>query len=593
MIEPAFYSKKMINKNKLTGTVLSVSLLAFILFAVYVLYINQEVFYTAHDRSEFIFGAPFFHTLMSKPFGLMRYAGSWLTQLFYYPAFGSAVLVAIWTLIFLVGIKAFRLQGSASALMLLPVACLLTSVVDLGYWIYVSIIRGYWFSQSVGYLLMLLLLWAALCTPRKWHLIWYLLGVCIYPVLGWFALLFVLCLALSEKVTWRELLALFVLLFTAGIWHTQFYSHLKFDDVVLAGLPRFITPSDNTPHLTLPFWVLGAVSILIPLSSKYLSHPKIKWFVPVLSAVAGILFTWSLMFHDRNYINEMRMVRYAEDDNWQKVLQISEEISKPTTTMVMLKNVALMNEGGLLDRSFKIGNICYPINNPDTIHVSFLDITSPLVYYNYGMMNEAIRLNFEMAIQGGFSPFYLMMLARCAQAKGDKELVERYTTLLHHQLFYGNWFPALVTEKVRSLQNCFPDEITGVENSDRYVVNSISLWYDSDSKVASEQALFYAMIRNDSQRFWPALRNYVKLHMNEDFPVHAQEAYILFMDKAPEDKRMMLPVEQSVYDRYKKLWKTLESIAKPGMTIVEVGELMREEYGDTYWYYNIFGRMSY
>ena len=88
----------MINKNKLTGTVLSVSLLAFILFAVYVLYINQEVFYTAHDRSEFVFGTPFFHTLMSKPFGLMRYAGAWLTQLFYYPAFGSAVLAAIWIL---------------------------------------------------------------------------------------------------------------------------------------------------------------------------------------------------------------------------------------------------------------------------------------------------------------------------------------------------------------------------------------------------------------------------------------------------------------------------------------------------------------
>ena len=579
----------MINKNKLTGTVLSVSLLAFILFAVYVLYINQEVFYTAHDRSEFVFGTPFFHTLMSKPFGLMRYAGAWLTQLFYYPAFGSAVLAAIWILIFLVGIKAFRLQGSASALMLLPVACLLTSVVDLGYWIYVSTIRGYWFSQSVGYLLMLLLLWAALCTPRKWHLVWYLLGFCLYPVLGWFALLFVLCLMLSEKITWRECVGLFVLIFTAGIWHTQFYSNLKADDVVLAGLPRFITPSDNTPHLSYPFWALGLVSVLIPLCSKYLS----RWFVPVLCATAGILFTWSLMYRDLNYIDEMRMVRYAEDDNWKEVLQMAEANQKPTTTMVMLKNVALMNEGGLLDRSFKIGNICYPINNPDTVHVSFLDITSPLVYYNYGMTNEAIRLNFEMAIQGGFSPFYLKMLSRCALAKGDKELVERYTTLLHHLPFYGDWQPAPVTANVKSLQGCFPDEITGVENSDRYIVNSISLWYDSDSKVASEQALLYAMIRNDSKRFWPALRNYVKLHMNESFPVHAQEAYILFMDKSPEEKRMMLPVEQTVYDRYKNFWNTIESKAKLNLTLGKVAEDMREEWGDTYWYYNIFGRMSY
>ena len=579
----------MINKSKLSGVILYVSLLAFIFFTVYILYLNQEVLYTAHDRSEFIFGVPFFHTLMSKPFGLMQYAGAWLTMLFSKPAIGTGVLVAIWVCIYFVGKKAFRLQGSASALMLLPVACLLTSIVDLGYWIYVSIIRGYWFSQSVGYLAMLLLLWAARCTPRKWHLVWYLIAVSIYPVLGWFALLFLLCLMLVEKLTWRELLGFVLLLFTASIWHTQLYSHLKFDDVVLAGLPRFVTASDKTDHLSLPFWVLGAVSVLIPLCNRYLS----KWFVPVLSAIAAIGFTSSQMFYDQNYIDEMRMVRYASNDDWQEVLHMAESQKKPTTTMVMLKNVALMNEGGLLDRSFKIGNICYPIYNPDTIRVSFLDVASPLVYYNYGMMNEAIRLNFEMSIQGGFSPFYLKMLSRCALAAGDGKLFERYTSLLHHLPFYGNWQPAPVTEKVKDLMKCYPDEITGVENSDRYLVNSISLWYGSDYKVASEQALLYAMIRSDSRRFWPALRNYVKLHMNEQFPEHAQEAYILFMDKAPEDKRMMLPVKQAVYERYKKFWETLESRATTKMTLGEVADDMREEWGDTYWYYNIFGRMSY
>ena len=573
-------------KNKISSIVLYVSLLAFISFVVYILYINQEVFYTAHDRSEFIFGAPFFHTLLSKPFGLMQYAGAWLTQLFCRPAFGSAVLAAIWVLIFLVGIKAFRLKPSASALMLLPVACLLTSVVDLGYWIYVSTIRGYWFSQSVGYLIMLLLLWAARCTPRKWHLVWYLIGVCLYPVLGWFALLFVLCLAVAEKPTWREFFAIVLLIFTAGIWHTQYYSNLRADAVVMAGLPRFITPSDNTPHLTYPFWALGIVSVLIPLYGKNLKY----WFVPALSAVAGIIFTCSLMYHDQNYIDEMRMVRYAEDDNWKEVLQIAEGNQKPTSTMLFLRNIALMNEGGLLDRSFKLGNSSYPLHNPDSVHSSLFDIASPLVYYNYGMTNEAIRLDFENAIQAGFSPFYLKMLARCGVAMGDQELVERYTTLLHHMPFYGDWQPAPVTEKIKELEKAYPDEITGVENSDSYIVNGISLWYESDSKVASEQALLYAMLRCDSRRYWAALRNYVKLHLDETFPLHAMEAYILYMDKAPEEKRMMLPVEKSVYERYKQFWATLESHAKPGMTIEEVGEMMRAEYGDTYWWYNIFGR---
>ena len=572
--------------SKVSSIVLYVSLLAFFLFVVYILYINQEVFYTAHDRSEFLFGAPFFHALMQKPFGLMQYVGAWLTQLFCYPAVGSGVLVAIWVLTFFVGTKAFRLQGSASALMLLPVACLLTSIVDLGYWVYVSTIRGYWFSQSVAYLVMLLFLWAARQTPRKWHLVWYLLASCLYPVLGWFALLFVLCLVLLEKPTWRELFGIVLLIFTASIWHTQFYSNLRFDDVVLAGLPRFITPSDNTPHLSNPFWVLGAVSLLIPLCGKYLA----KAFVPVLCAAAGIYFISSLMFHDQNYIDEMRMVRYAEDDNWKEVLHMAEENKKPTSTMIFLKNIALMNEGGLLDRSFKLGNSPTSIYNPDTLHVSLLDIASPLVYYNYGMMNEAIRLNFENAIQAGFSPFYLKMLSRCALACGDKELVERYTTQLHHHLFYDDWQPAPVTETVKTLKKSYSDELTGVENSDSYIVNGISLWYESDYKVASEQALLYAMLRCDSRRFWPSLRNFVKLHMNENFPVHAQEAYILFIDKTPEEKRMMIPVEQGIYERYKQFWESLESKAVPGMTVEQVGEEMRAEYGDTYWWYNIFGR---
>ena len=144
----------MVITNKISRVFLYLSLLIFISFVIYILCINQEVFFTAHDRSEFLYGVPFFSTLMSKPFGLIQYIGAWLTQLLYYPALGTTVLMAIWILIYIVGVKAFRLQGSSSSLMFIPIACLLLSLVDLGYWIYVSPIRGYWFSQSIGYLVM-------------------------------------------------------------------------------------------------------------------------------------------------------------------------------------------------------------------------------------------------------------------------------------------------------------------------------------------------------------------------------------------------------------------------------------------------------
>lgn len=576
-------------QGKVSGTILWGSMMAFLLFAVYLLYANQEVLYTAHERSEFLYGDPFFQTLMQKPFGLVQYVGAWLTQFFYHPMLGVGMLVVLWTLTAYVGTKAFGLKGGAMALMLLPLACLLASVTDLGYWIYLTMARGYWFSQSVGYLSMLLLLWAARRTTRRWHVVWYLLGLLLYPLLGWFALLFVLCLAVMQKPSWRELTALLVLLLAAPVWRLLLYSNLKYDDLQMAGLPRFETPNEVCRSLSVPFYVLGVVTVLISLLSRWAN----RWYVAVLSALAGIAFAASLTFHDANYLDEMRMLRHTQSDNWDEVLRIASETSEPTTTMVMLRNVALMNKGGLLDRSFKMGNIETDICNPDTLHVSFLNIAAPQTYYNYGLMTEAIRLNYECAIQTGFSPFYLKTLCRCCVATGEDKLLERYLQILHHHPFYADWQPAPPSACVTELAKSYSDEITGVENTDRFIINSISLWDKVTGKAASEQVLFCTLLRCDAKGFWDAFRQYLSLHVNEDFPVHAQEAYILFMDRAPEQRRMMLPIEEGIYNRYKSFCAQLESKAKPGKTVGEVAKEMRKEWGDTYWYYYFFKKKTY
>ena len=64
-------SKKTINAVSLYGSVW-----AFIVFVVYILSVNQDVLYTAHDRSEFLYGDTFFNRLMSQPFGAIQYVGA-------------------------------------------------------------------------------------------------------------------------------------------------------------------------------------------------------------------------------------------------------------------------------------------------------------------------------------------------------------------------------------------------------------------------------------------------------------------------------------------------------------------------------------
>ena len=60
--------------------------------------------------------------------------------------------------------------------------------------------------------------------------------------------------------------------------------------------------------------------------------------------------------------------------------------------------------------------------------------------------------------------------------------------------------------------------------------------------------------------------------------------------KDPEKKRMMIPVEETVYNRYKQFLEVMTKLVKPGKTIGQVAEEMRGEWGNAYWYYYFFGR---
>ena len=191
------------------------------------------------------------------------------------------------------------------------------------------------------------------------------------------------------------------------------------------------------------FTAFVVVTVLIPLCGRFLT----KWFVPVLSAVAGIVIISSFMYNDKNYINEMRMTRSAEANEWKEVVAIAEKAQRPTISMLMLKNVALMHEGTLLERSFPMGNEAFNKYDPDSVHVSFLEIAAPVTYYNYGMLNEAFRLSFECAVQAGLSPAYLKMLARCAHANGEDILANRYIRQLHRHPFYKDWQPEKVSQR--------------------------------------------------------------------------------------------------------------------------------------------------
>lgn len=591
------------NKQRITGVIAS-AVIAFIIiaYAAFMLVgINDDVLITAQDRNYFTNDALFFTEHIARPFGFFQYIGSYLTQYFFYPAAGAALLILMWAVSVMAGIKAFRLQGMWKALMIVPVACLLTSVVDLGYWIYCLPIPGYWFSQTTAFVCTMLLLWAANATPRRMRIVWYVVvGFVGFPVFGWFSYLFALCLALSQwrkgesTPTWIDGSGMTLAAVAPLVFNALLYDKIPIDDVFAAGFPEFTNATDSTLRPAIPFYVMVAAMVITSLGGVM---PKVKR-VPAAAAcaVVGIIAgaaVWSAMFKDDNYHYEMQMTQATEKNDWQTVISVAEKTKTPSRTMVMLKNIALLNKGQLGTRSFELGNDGIEINNPDHLNLSIMHIASPLIYYNYGEVNYAMRWCMEFAVVYGFSPYYVKTLAQCAKATGETKLMDKYTDMMHRTTFYKDWLPLAPSATVRELKNN-PDALANDENNcERYLISSLSKRRSEKSLVVSEVALFYSLITRSHKDFWPSFYSYLMNFKGNQVPVSYMEAYCLFNDKAPVDFPVKLSVPEQISDNYKYFWQQGNQYAHQGMDEAGVREAMRDYWSGTYWWFNAFGRDAY
>lgn len=585
------------------SVIVAVALVSYALYLLVGLY--SDVLITAQDRNLYSGDSMFFSQQIACPFGLLQYVGGFLTQMFYYPVLGVCLLIAIWLASFFVGVKAFRLKGLWRSLMIVPMACLLASELDLGYWVYCLTIPGYWFSQSVAFLCLMLLVWAANSTPRRYRIAWYVVvGFVLFPFFGWISYMFVVCLALSQfaknengKTTpsWIDGVGIILAFVLPLIFRALLYEKIPFDDVFSAGFPLFKTSTNSSLRPVVPFFILTGTTVFLALGRVLPSWKKIPACIAYL--VVGIVssvFVWSSIFKDDNYLYEMQMAQATMSEDWQGVISVAEKTKTPSRTMVMLKNVALLNTGQLGDRSFELSNDGIEINNPDTLNINIMHIAAPLIYYNHGLVNYASRWCIEFAIPYGFSPYYLKMLARCAEASGEKRLARRYIGRLHSMLFYKDWQPAPDSRIVNELKSIYPDALDNDENScERYIISHFSKQHYVKSPRYCELSLLYSMIMRDPNNFWTSFYDYILTHKGAKIPTSYEEAYCVFMDQAPVNFPLKVSVSPTTTERYKQFWDVGNGYAQSGMTEDAVRDAMLQDWGATYWWFNAFGRSAY
>ena len=541
---------------------------------------HSEVLVTAQDRNVFVEGWDAFAALTAMhPFGLIEWLGSWMTQLFYWPAFGMTILLLVWLITGATLIWALELKGAWQTIVLLPLACLLASELDLGYWVYILQLRGYWFAQSLGYLCVALVLLGVRLTPERWRLAWYAIPVIAFPFFGWTAYLMALILLLSHKPKIWDAVGVVLTAVAPLVWYYIAFRNLPVREVWVAGFPLFESPTVDSLRPSIPFFVLIAITLLIVVLPK--KEIKKTWLSIVMTVVvvcASAVGVFYAIFNDYNYLAEMRMTQAAMADDWKSVLDEARVSPRPSRTMVILKNIALMNEGDLGDVSFVMnGNSGVEIYNPDSLNLNMMQIAAPLVYYNYGCMNFAIRWCIENVVGYGYSPFYLKNLARCSKATGEEEASSRYVTMLRRTMCYKDWTPK-VSPLVAEMESAYKDELGADNNScDRYLIEKLALSSGTGSSVMQEQCLFYSILMRDNTKFWPAFTEYVSSHKDEKLPRSFQEAYIMFNDAKHVDSLLEVKISPEVMQDYNAFWAEGQGYANMGMDRNAVSASMWEK----------------
>ena len=611
-------------------------ILAFVLFAAYYLITeNSDTLFMAQSRSLFYNSEIHFKECMQLPAGLLFFIGGFLTQFFYIPALGAAILIFLWVVIALITKKAFSIRNLLMPLNLVVPFMLLVSVIDLGYWIYYIKFIGYYFVPTLG--LLLVVSWAALRLPKKG--LWTVIPALTYPLFGIYSLL---CMAITglqgvkgkngndEKThsmqgKWylMNVAIPFVLAVVTPVLWFRAYSELALENAWISGFPIFEAEEASSWTLSMPFIIaiVWLFILAIPKPSKWtnlvadkLSGYKLSLLCSTLIFVALAFITHKANFDNYNYHAEMRMYNAAEDYDWDKILQESAKLpGDATREMVILKNIALFNKGTVGNQFFHYNNMGEKPYVRDSLKVHMVQTAAPLLYMFHGKVNFSTRWCIENSVEYGYSYNNLRILAICALVSEEYKLARKYLDILSNTLFQKEWaehyMPA--TSKTymlnqHNIQKYYPElaniidlqrHMGSVLDGDNgipemYLINYFSRSMNKDSKYFQEMTLVYALVQKDIQLFWPRFVQYAYLNSDKTMPIHYQEAAYLYGKLEPQsmDISRMPFDQQQIVARYERFNQTAQSLLSTGLDTKQVGENMKAVYGDTFWWFYFFCR---
>ena len=596
---------------------ISIWLAALFIVAGALLFFEADLLWKLQEQNLFLDTPVFFKEQMLVPGGLLSWVGTWLTQLFYYPWLGTLVLCACWLLLMWLVKKAFALTDVWMPLALVPVALLLLTIVDMGYWVYMLKLSGHVFVGTLGTIAVVALLWAFRALPQRYGLRLVLIGVTAfvgYPLLGIYGMAATLLMGLY---IWRfdqpkakavgSLLALVGTILVPLLCYHFAYHQTNLANIYYAALPLYFLQEEYHTYY-LPFYGLALFFVLMTLvnqgdkviikqsdnagrhnrgargkqkTASWLSVPVISQTL-VLGAPAWAVFNY--WYKDENFHHELKMQRCIEQSDWQGVVaEAALQKDEPTRAIVMMRNLALSRLGRQGDEMY-----LYPYGSKRyeaPFNMRLMLCVGPMIYYHYGMINYSARLCTEMGVEFGWHVGDLKLLAKCAILNKEEGRARKFLNLLKHTTFYDDW-----ADKAREMEELntvahmmhYSNTLSGDNGYvERFLMNRLAESTSKDDPFFQEQALLASLWTKNNQQFWYHFRNYLDLHPNARIPRYIQEAAYLYGKLEEREMIDQMPIDPVVKQSFENFMQTAAQYNNMEAGFVREG---MKGYNDTYYY---------
>jgi hypothetical protein len=554
----------------------------------------------------------FFLQCMETAGGLLSYGGTFLTCFFYYPFWGSILLILLLILIQFLCVKAFEIPKSHFPLSFIPAILLLLSVTEVGYVLFSLKSQGYLFSNSLGVMVILFCFWAYRNIKNRWIQMIFpaLFIVLTYPLFGFYTLFAVfLCILYSivSFVTDKDRFRFFSVItgvvcmgIIPCLYYNYVYSRMSLYNIYTAGLPKFYFTGAELPLWT-PFIILFLflMIFLIFVFRKQENRPKSKWS-PVISFGIFILSLFFLYFHsfrDENFRIELKMNKAVESNNWESVVSIGNKLNKsPTRLIIMNYNLALYKLGKAGDQLFSMDNnsILHHTQRPNML---LMHIGAQHLYFQYGKINFSYRWCMENNVEYGMSVDRLKYMVKCSLVNGEFALAQKYINVLKKTFFYSDW-AAKYQQYIDAPKRIAEDDelkaiapLTAFENIpdgdgnllEAYILNSFAHMKGGPPEIV-ELSLQCNMILKNIERFWPRFFLYAKTH--DRIPVHYQEAALLYAYLENKVDISNFDFNKEVIDRFNQL--IVLSKTYQYHSDEKNKAFFKPQFGKTFWYYYFF-----